>query len=340
MDTETDSKEWTIDKEYYLDFFERLYALQNEILIIPEKLHADFSDQFFVHSKKPSRNEISLKYHPKAFFSYLAYLIILFIKNAKVLLRPKFDVNRFFIMFDLIKPDEGYTLDYTYCLDHPRVFSRRASMIHRYFSYDKTCNLNGYLQRNDVGNISFEQSPRGFFQYALFSHVIHQFYLYRHDPCNDTVFIYAKKQIEDILKNILREELEDVIRDQASDLYYDNISEQADAEIAMLLKDRTPGEDFGIFLGPLREIDVFNIETHENHSLKKHWTTKEELKSLFEANLDPRVTMIEDGCGVVKMLSFTQQGGFKYCDSYIRYPNIIEKREMETVLEYHRHETE
>jgi hypothetical protein len=340
VDTETNSEEWTIDKEYYVDFFERLHQLQKGILVIPEKLHKDFSNQSFIHSNKPSRNEIHPQYHPEALFSYLAYHVVLCIKNMKVLLRPKFNVNRFLLLFDLIKPDEGYTLDYQYCHDHPRVYSRQDSWIQRYFNYDKTCDTNESFQTNHIENISFEQSPKGFFQFALFSHVIHQFYLYQHETCDDTVFIYSKNQIEDILKGILREELEDVIQDQASDLYYDNISEKANAEMEMLFINRAPEEDFGIFLGPLREIEVFNIETHENHTLKKHWTTKEELRSLIDANLDPRVTMLESGYGAVKMLSFTKHGGFKYCTSYIRYPNIIEKKDLETVLEYRCHEIE
>jgi hypothetical protein len=98
------------------------------------------------------------------------------------------------------------------------------------------------------------------------------------------------------------------------------IPEKASHDVQVLLENRKPEDDYEVFLGP---------------RIINHWTTKEKLESLFRAKLDPQVMMAGTESAIVKLLIFTTQGGFQYLQSWIRYPNLIRRGEVETVLEYH-----
>lgn len=132
------------------------------------------------------RNKIG--HIPKIFFDK---------ENANNTPRPEgvgFDVNRFLKVFDKIKLKEGFILDYTYHSGRlggePLIYTRKKDAprlstkeyLEKYGSVD----TRPYLKA-----ITIEINPESFFQIAIFSQVVHQFYLYWHANYNDHQFIFS-----------------------------------------------------------------------------------------------------------------------------------------------------
>lgn len=335
--------ESTIGEEYHVEFFKRLYKLHQDISNIPPILLKTFNFRDGVDDFRPRTWE-----PPKNYLKYLIYSlvyficpILLFVANLIVMILPKFDANKFLDIFDLIRLDKGYILDFEYCGNCPAVYTKKKHLFLNLFN-SKTKDMSDVLGPfvfKDIENVSFEQSPQGFFQFAVFSRTVNQFYLYWHALENDLVFIYSKSQIEDILKSILQEEYKGLIRenDIDQDLSWNEIRKKADQELLELFKNRKPDDDISIFLGPLREDSQRDMNTGEFIPIKRHWTSKEELKALFNAPLNPQVTIIENGYGVVRILTFSKWSGFIYYRYEIKWPNSIEKVDMEwdeAVLRY------
>ena len=336
MDISAVIKESTIDAKYYVDFFERLYKLHSEISNIPKKLHKAFKFEFNVYFHKPDLSEIRPQYYPIYPFLYLVYMVRMVIAKCRVNLLPKFDVNRFFEVFDLIKLDKGFTLDYEYCGDHPYVYTRKKLSIEKLFNFKKRNVIDElFSEEGDIENLSFEQSPEGFFQFAVFSIAVHQFYLYWHALENDRVFVYSRSQIDDILRTIIKEQYKYTIERKSTDyLSSSEIEKKADHELSVLFKNRKSEEVISTYLGPLIEDKIIDDKTGKLSIVESYWTSEEELIALFNASLHPQVVIMENGFGIVKMLSFTKWGGFDYHYSYIKWPNLVEKVRTETVLAY------
>ena len=260
------------------------------------------------------------------------------ITNCILKFHRRFDVNRFLDVFDLIKLKSGVTLDYEYLYDEPIVYTRKKVPLPKLFKSKKTKHSDAIGPFNffNIQDILFAQSPEGYFQFAVFSVVVSQFYLYWHALTNDLVFIYSKKQIEDILKNILKVEYEGAIMDKDinNDLFRNEREKMAEAELSAIFQNRETNDDISIFLGPLREDSQRDIITGEIIPIQRHWTSKEELEALFSTPLNPQVTIMENGYGVVKILSFSKWSGFEYRHYYVKWPNLIEKVQMETILKY------
>lgn len=265
--------ETTIDRQYYVNIFKRLY-----------KLHEDLKQKFSDYNVK--RDNYS-KIDP-----------------------PKFDINVFLDVFDLIKSNEGYTLDYKYYGSCPIVSTREINpKPDEVSSNDNDIkNALGPFCFENIKDISFEQSPEGFFQFAVFSRAVHQFYLHWHALYNDLVFIYSKSQLEDNLMRILKDKfkrnLSDIFRNKKN---IDNVS-------------------FYIQLFKKTEESFF-----DRYGTNK--TREQRLIELF--NLPhPKVTILENGYGTVKMLAFSKWGGFLDHYSYIKWPHTLERVKTERVFDY------
>jgi hypothetical protein len=333
--------ESTIGKEYYVEFFERLYKFQKIISILPEKLRKAYNFRSSVvnfehRTWEPPKSYLNYLLKP---FLYIIQLILFLFACLKIMVLPKFDANKFFEIFNLISLDKGYILDYQYCGDCPAVYTRNKLYLLHLFNYMRKYMNDRYVlgpfKFEDIENVSFEQSPEGFFQFAVFSRAVHQFYLYWHAVQNDSVFIYSRSQIDEILKTIIKEQYEYAIRQKMTDyLSSREIKEKANQELSVLFNNRKSDEDISIYLGPLMEEEQTAAVTGEKSIIQWYWTTEEELNELFSASLHPEVIIMENGYGIVKMLSFSKWSGFAYHYSYIKWPNVVEKVRTERVLLY------
>lgn len=290
--------ETTIDPQYYINIFKRLY-----------KLHEDLRQKFHNYTKKRDR------------YSELD--------------PPKFDINIFLDIFDLIKLNKGYTLDYEYLGNCPVVFTRLINPIPDEVSLNDNDikNALGPFCFENIKDISFEQSPEGFFQFAVFSVAVHQFYLYWHALYNDTVFIYSKSQLEDNLRIILKDKFERALYakwelGEDISISRNEISEKVERDLSDIFKNKKNTDDVSFY------IQLFS-KTRESifDRYKTNKTREQRLIELF--NLPhPKVTILENGYGTVKMLTFSKWGGFLDHYSYIKWPHTIERKNTEKVFDY------
>jgi hypothetical protein len=131
-----------------------------------------------------------------------------------------FDVNRVLEIYDCIRMQEGYVLDYVYAYDHyggePLVYARRIDEIplytteafYRHFALPRQAMLlgeeptlkssNAYLR-----NVEFEKSPLGYFQFALFCMTIDRFYLHWHSNYNNRRYILLQAALNHCMENQL-----------------------------------------------------------------------------------------------------------------------------------------
>ena len=195
-----------IDDKYYLPFFKKLNNFRNNIPPHPGNLR--FESTRKINTRKDDLRQLPLdaKHMPLYILKYSIYLILLVIHHFKMKMIPIFDVNQYLEVFDLIKMDKGFVLDYEHIGDTPIVYTRKKSLLDTFgMNKDK---LNSFFEsRGVIKNISFEKSPEGFFQFAVFSIVVHQFYLVWHALNNDDVVVYSRSQIDEILKEIIKEDL-------------------------------------------------------------------------------------------------------------------------------------
>ncbi len=127
-------------------------------------------------------------------------------ENANNIPHPEgvgFEVNRFLKVFDKIKLKKGFTLDYTYHSGglggEPLIYTRKkeAPRLLPYEYIEKYSNTRPYL--NDI---TIEINPESFFQIAVFSQIVNQFYLFWHANYNDHQFIFSFEKVDDLLKHI------------------------------------------------------------------------------------------------------------------------------------------
>ena len=331
------TSESTIGEGHYFDLFERLYKFhQDKDISWAPMLFKVFTFRRALGGYKPAEWN-----PPKNYLMYLVYSIFYFITvilfppviNLIMMVLPKFNANKSLEIFDLIKLDKGYTLDYQCQGSNPVVHTRRKLQFLDLFSF-KPKDVSDVLGPFSFENYSFERSPEGFFQFAVFSKTVQQIFLFRQQLESDLVFVYSKSQIEDILKGKLKEEL---ILARNSNPWSDWKAREkiAEPELSALFQNRKSDDDISIYLGPIREENCFyNQITGE--LIQGYWTSLEELQALFNASLDPQVTIMENGYGIVRILTFSKWGGFEYCRYAIQWPISVEEiyEEQETVLSY------
>ncbi|MCD6567656.1 MAG: hypothetical protein J7K94_02855 [Dehalococcoidia bacterium] len=134
----------------------------------------------------------------------------------------RFDVNRFLEVFDRIRVEDGYMLDYVYSNDvwsgEPLLYARKITS-RPLSSEEEYCRLFPDAKRAGLGRIDsggylpflnsveFEKSASGFFQFAVFYHAVRQFYLYWHACYNDLMFIFTHSQLEQLFDSIAATQL-------------------------------------------------------------------------------------------------------------------------------------
>ncbi len=117
-----------------------------------------------------------------------------------------FDVNRYLDIFDKIKLKKGIILDYAYHWSFfhgsPCIYTRRID--------EPAISVNEYhkkyhnIEQPYLNDIIIENNAKSFFQLAVFTKVIHQFYLWWHANYNDHHFVVTINFAEEILKSIKR----------------------------------------------------------------------------------------------------------------------------------------
>lgn len=116
-----------------------------------------------------------------------------------------FEVNRFLKVFDKIKLKNGFILDYTYHSGglggEPLIYTRKkkAPRLSTYEYIEKYGRIDSRPYLNDI---TIEINPESFFQIAVFSQIVHQFYLAWHANYNDHQFIFSLEIVDDLLKYI------------------------------------------------------------------------------------------------------------------------------------------
>ena len=223
-------------------------------------------------------------------------------RNEKKKRQKKFDVNNFLIVFDRIKLNRGYKLDYVYMGDsiggYPLVFTRLKLNILNNITKKSEALREAIFESSSheqphVKDISFEQSPIGYFQFCLFSVAITQFYLWWHARDTHVELIITRNQIDSILRDLLRRELR-----------HEDQKDQLD----ILLNNKKSIDDYSHFIGlPFSE---------------------EELSKLYAIPLDPCVRLMQDGYGEVHMISYSEYRGFYRHIFYIKWPCHIGSRRV------------
>ena len=326
-----------ITDQYYIPFFEKLNNFRNNIPPSPAALRLESTLKFKMYTRKEYLRQLPTKdkHVPLYILTYPIYLISLLIHHFKMKMTPKFDVNRYLEVFDLIKVDKGFVLDYEYIGDAPSVYTRKKSLLDTFkLKTDKLRNTAFGLKGN-IENISFEKSPEGFFQFAVFSIVIHQFYLFWHACYNDDEIVYSRSQIDEILKEIIKEELRrNISRKRTTYMSSDEQDRQAEHELEILFSNKKSDDDITPYLGPLIEEKIHDPETKEIRIMRYHWTKEETLIEFFNSSLNPEIINMDNGYTLVKMMFFSKWFGFHYKHIYIQYPNMVKEFHGERVLPY------
>ncbi len=327
--------ESVINDQYYQRFFDSVYQFKRNIPPVSKAFRMISNLRFEFAEAISDQWRESKKFN----WRYLILCPISWLSQVILIFYPRFNVTRFLKVFDLIKIDRGFKLDYIYAGDSPTVYTKQKFPRLNFFKSNKLdrTEILGPYNRENIEDISFDKTPKGYFQFAVFSVVVHQFYLYWHGNYNDTKFIYSKSQIEDILKSILKERYKFATthKDINYDLSREDIDKMVDAELLTLFHNRKSDDDLSIFLGPLiEEVEGIDNISGEFFKIKHYWTTEEELKALFSASFEPLVTIQENGYGVVRVMTFSERSGFEYRYSYIKYPNVIEKVRWEKIMSY------
>jgi hypothetical protein len=116
-----------------------------------------------------------------------------------------FDINLFLTVFAKVRFKKDIVLDYAYYhfgdggrpLIYTRLKDDQGISAREYLMKYEDVQSSPYLQ-----DIIISNDPESFFQLAVFSKVVHQFYKYWHAAYNDHRFIYGLPSVEDLLENI------------------------------------------------------------------------------------------------------------------------------------------
>ena len=118
----------------------------------------------------------------------------------------RFDPNRYFEVFDRLRPDDGWDLDYVYSYwgngGSPLLYPRRRDApplttpdeYSRHFPWGGQPGVHPWLWR-----LSAERSPEGAFQLALLALEGQKFYLHWHDNYFDTEYVCTPERLEQLV---------------------------------------------------------------------------------------------------------------------------------------------
>lgn len=115
----------------------------------------------------------------------------------------RFDVNRFFEVFDRIEIDKGYVLDYVYYKDdlggEPFLYARKINS--KPISSPRA-RWDGKGIFHHLEKLKFEKSALGYFQFVVFCGVVGKFYLNWHANYKDDELIFTPSQLNEIVDEI------------------------------------------------------------------------------------------------------------------------------------------
>ncbi|MBI3874807.1 MAG: hypothetical protein HY300_02330 [Verrucomicrobia bacterium] len=124
--------------------------------------------------------------------------------------KQRFDANKWFEVFDRVKPDDGWVLDYAWEFTGvggvPLLYTRRSSDTpladpqawREKFKYPEA-------DAPHLKHLAFEQSAEGAFQFAHFCVETPKFYLHWHSNYRDLELVITRDRLEQILKPIRAE---------------------------------------------------------------------------------------------------------------------------------------
>ncbi len=121
--------------------------------------------------------------------------------------KQRFDANKWFEVFDRVKLDDGWLLDYVWEFTGvggvPLLYTRRRGDTPL---ADPQAWHDEYKYPNDdpphLRHLAFEQSAEGAFQFALFCIEAPKFYLHWHSNYRDLELVITRDRLEQILKPI------------------------------------------------------------------------------------------------------------------------------------------
>lgn len=120
----------------------------------------------------------------------------------------RFDANRYFAVFDRLRPDAGWVLDYIYHFwgngGQPLLYARRAgdAPLESYAAYSERF---AGAKAPYLDHLAAERSAAGAFQLALFALEAQKFYLHWHSHSFDTETVGTEARREEILSGIPEE---------------------------------------------------------------------------------------------------------------------------------------
>ena len=117
----------------------------------------------------------------------------------------RFDPDRYFTVFDRLRPEEGWGLDYVYDYwgngGSPHVYPRKGDQP-PLTTPDQYAARYGGDGHPYLRHLSAERSPEGAFQLALFALEAEKFYLHWHSNYFDTEYVCTPERLEERLRSI------------------------------------------------------------------------------------------------------------------------------------------
>lgn len=115
----------------------------------------------------------------------------------------EFDPNRYFEAFSHLRMQEGFVLDFVYHQDgmggYPLLYARPADQL----PYDTESDYRaaGSDQADYLSFVVPQDSPEGYFEYAVFAMLANQFYLDWHANYNDWQVLCGMDDVNEIIKS-------------------------------------------------------------------------------------------------------------------------------------------
>jgi hypothetical protein len=186
-----------------------------------------------------------------------------------------------------------------------------------------------------IKDVEFENSPLGYFQFALFNLAVRNFYL---SSFNHIDFIFSKQKLEEINESIGSESFLGHIDDDFPDNFklndpidkdrYCDLSELLEAVKASSVPIEGENSDRQRFKADMKEI----LETARKRKAEEKYTKRKRIKNI---RYGPIVEMKEKETAKVTML-VSNRKGICYLYIYVRRPNIIERVDEKIIVREYR----
>jgi hypothetical protein len=186
-----------------------------------------------------------------------------------------------------------------------------------------------------IRDVEFENSPLGYFQFAIFNLAVRNFYL---SDFNHIDFIFSKQKLEEINESIGSESFLGHIDDDSLDNIklndpidkdrYCDLSELLEPAKVCFVPIEGQNSDRERFKAEMKEI----LETARKRKFEKKYTKRKRIKNI---RYGPIVEMKEKETAKVTIL-VSNRNGIGYLYIYVRRPNIIERVEEKIIVHEYR----